>query len=346
MKLSNLFYACLAVIFIASCSSEKAAKTTDKKKKVQYALAPDFIFDGDSIEKALNAASNAQKSESRRLFMNGLDLLANRENPAASIEFFREAICYYPDEKNYTHLFQAYLKNGEIEMADSVNKSLYGRLDITETGFNNALTAAARKDTGACIESLQEILSQGFIYKDKITGEKLFKFLEGNTSYESMLVSNFNDDEKLKKKIFMAFLKSVPDIELPFEINSDSARSFIFVKYINYQFAMFVPGMEDARFSRDVSNEYMYVGKFKTQGGMAFVYKSYQVIADTLNPVETNIVLYDTVGKIISTQEIGCFCSPLESKSFVINKDLSIDVKVFNNKWESDPLEKGYAGNK
>lgn len=337
----------IAAVFFITCSNEDPKKVSSKKTvKLKYTLAPDSIYRRGSIEKALLTATEAQKTESRKQFMNGLDLLVNKNNPKASVEFFKEAIFYYPDEKSYAHLFEAYLRSNDLALADSTNYSLEGRIDYAETAFNYALISAAKKDEKMCIGNLESAIMEGFAFKERVVGEKLFEFLKDNQSFQSLLITYFGNDEKIRRTLFVAFLKTFPDLDLPFEISNDSARAFNYDKYINYDFAMFVPGMENGRFSRDVSSEYMFVGKFKTETGTAAIYKSMQVMADTLNPVYTNLVIYDSVGVIVSNEIISCFCSPLESKGVTINKDLSIDIKSYKTKWEFDPLEKGYAGNK
>lgn len=348
MKIFQLFAVVTLCVAFTFCSNEQPKKVTNntKEKKVDYALMPDSIYSIRSITLALQNATDLQKTESRKQFMQGLDLLVNKNKADASIEYFKESIFYYPDEKNYQHLFQAYLKTKKYDLAELVNNAMYDRIEYYESMFNSALLGASKKDTGNCIANLNEAIMMGFVFKDRIVEEPLFDFLKNTESYQSLILSTFGNDEKISKILFKSFVKSFPDLILPYDIPVDSAKSFSFDKYINYDYASFIPGMEDGRFSREVSKDYMAVGKFKTENGFAFVFKVHDMIADTLNPVETNVVIYDTLGKQISTQEIGCFCSPLQSKGFVINKDLSIDVKQYKTNWQNDPLEKGYANNK
>jgi len=337
----------LSLILLAGCSGNKPKVSANEEKlPIPYSLAPQNVYRIDAINEALKTADAVQKAESRRMFMTGLDLLINKNEAASSVEYFKEAIYFYPDEKNYQHLFKAYLKNKTLDLADSINTVLLERIDYTEHIFNAALIAAAQKNADLCLNFLRDCVAQGFAFKEKITEEKLFEFLKDNQSYQSLILTHFNDDEKMRQNLFAAFMKQIPYIDLPFEIISDSAKSFNFDRYINYDFALFVPGMEDSRFSRDVSNEYMYVGKFKCESGQALIYKSYSVIADTLNPVSVNLVVYDSNGTVKSNQEIACFCSALESKGFKIWQDMSFEVSTFKTNWEFDPLEKGYAGNK
>jgi len=347
MKLLNSILTVLFIYVLIACSGGKPETVTvEKKVVIAYALQPRNIYWPDTVDAALKRATEIQKAESRRFFMTGLDLLANKNDAASSIEYFKEAICFYPDAKNYQHLFKAYLKNNELTQADSVNNFLYQRIDEGEVTFNFALVAAARKNEDACVGLLDEAVRQGFTFKERITEEKLFDFLKNNQSFQAMLVSRFSDESALKKNLFTTFMAGIPDLALPYAMPADSSQSFNFDHYINYDFALFIPGMEDSRFSRDVSNEYMYVGSFNCEAGKAFIYKSYRMIADTLNPVSVNLVVYDSLGTIVSQQEIGCFCSPLESKGFKIWQDFSFEVSTYKTTWQFDPLEKGYAGNK
>lgn len=345
------FFVLFAVFVFSYCSSEKPTQIKQEKKiNIPYVLNPESIYLPDSILLATEKATSAQKSESRKLFMQGLDLLVNKNNPAASIEFFKESILYYPDEKNYMYLFKAYVNTSDVNNAESVNQILEKliedwKIDYFELSYNRALISAVDKDTNACIGNLSEAVMEGFMFKDRITNEKLFSFMSDYLPFQSFVASNFGSDEKLNRLLFKAFLKVYPDLNLPYAINYDSVGYFDYDKYIDYNFAVLIPGMNDDRFSRDVTNEYMYVGKTKLEGGYAFIYKSYMTIADTLNPVKTYVVTYDTAGKMIENELIGCFCSPSESKAFVINKDLSITIIDYKTNWQFDPLEKGYAGN-
>ncbi|MGZ3884907.1 MAG: hypothetical protein ACXVP0_05185 [Bacteroidia bacterium] len=351
--MKNLFIVLIAALTLSACTGEKPAAqaVSGKEQKIAYSLQPEQIYDTTSIQAALLKADRHQKAESRKAFLKGLDLLTNKNNPAGSIEFFKESIYYYPDEKNYMHLFKAYINSGDTAGSQIINHMLNGlaqawHIEYYEIDFNDALIYAVKKDTIQTINSISTAIMDGFVFKERITDEPLFKFMENHLSYQSLIASNFGSDEKLNRMLFKAFLKYYPDLELPFEITLDSARSFNYDKYIDYNFATLIPGMNDGRFSRDVTNEYMYVGKFKMETGYGFVYKSFMAIADTLNPVKTYVVTYDTTGQMIANEMIGCFCSPTESSSFVINKDQTITIHTYAVKWESDPLEKGYAGNK
>lgn len=355
MKLLNSLLLTLTTVVFIQCSSDKPQQVQSlqgkKNSNIPHALDSMAMYDTTAIHMALAKADRHQKTESRKLFLQGLDLLANKNKPAESIALFKESILYYPDEKNYLHLFKAYVYSGDTTNAMAVNGFIETQapkwgLEYYEIDFNYALIAAVKKDTAACMMTLSDALMNGFVFRERITEEPLFKFMENTVRYQSFIASNFGSDEKLKAMLFKAFLEYFPDLELPYTVTADSARSFNYDRYIDYNYAIFIPDMQSGEFSRDVTNEYMYVGKMKLENGYAFVYKSFLAIADTLNPVKTYVVTYDTTGTQVANEMIGCFCSPTESKGFVINKDLSIDITDYTTNWETDPLENGYANNK
>ena len=334
------------MLLIYGCSTGSNTTSSENKSgKAPVLLSQEFIFNPDSVKHVTEKASPAQKAESRKLFMNGLDLLVNKNNPEASIEYFKEAVSYYPDEKSYSFLFKAYLATNRLNMADSVNRVNFGFLEYCDALFNDALVYAAKKDTVECINALSESVRTGFSSGEKVTKEPLFDFVRENREFQGMVVANFGNDELMRKKLYAHYLKSFDDITLPFELKSDSVAAFNYDRYINYDFAAFVPGMEDQRFSRMVSQEYMAIGKFKLSKGYAIIYKAIEVMGDTLNPVTTSIITYDSLGTVVSNSVISCFCSPPERKSCVINPDMSIYITELKVSWQKDPLESGYSGN-
>ena len=73
---------------IACCSNERPKKVSieKKQKKIDNALQPDSIYKVNSITVGLVNANELQKTESRKQFMLGLDLLLNKNKVEASVE--------------------------------------------------------------------------------------------------------------------------------------------------------------------------------------------------------------------------------------------------------------------
>lgn len=339
----------LALILYA-CSGNKEAVSSkiEYKETIPFSLLKEFIYNEGAIKQAIESASNTQKAESRKLFLKGLDLLINKQQAAASLEFFETSILFYPDAKNYYYLTLAHIKNNNADLADSANTVLYqlSYEPYYESVFNSALISALKKDSSMTLALLDESIMMGFLNKDKIENEPLFDFIRETPGFQSLMVSTFNDEGKLRQKLFQSFVKYFPDLKMPYEISLDSTHVFNFHQYINYDYAPFIPGMDEGRFSRDVTNEYQFVGKIKMEFGYAFIYKSFLAIADTLNPVKTFIATYDTLGNMIQNEMISCYCSPLTRVSLLTENEYVFNTIEYIIQWEMDPLEKGYAGNK
>lgn len=340
---------CLISVLTFCTGGKETVNETVLNNAIPILISDNAMFNADSIAKALENATEVQKNEGRKYFLRAMDLLVNEKKALESIVLFKDAIRYFPDGRMFLFLTKAYIELNDIVNAAKTNEIGFkiGCDPYYELPFNDALINALKKDTASCISSLYEAVNEGFLNKDKIVNEKRFDFIRDHHDYVSMMVNTFNNDAKLKALLFKNYLKIIPDLSLPYEESIDSVSNHPGDKYINYDYAVFIPEMEDGRFSRDVTNEYFYVGKIKLENNChAVVYKTYFAIADTLNPTKTYVITYDSVGTVIDDEVIGCFCSPTTSQAFTITKDFTIESSEYTYKWKNDPIEKGYAGNK
>lgn len=337
------------IVVLTFCTGEKETVSgVTQNNTIPKSLSENAIFIKDSISFAAKTATDLQKSEGHKYFLRAMDLLINKQKPTESIVLFKDGIRYFPDTKMYFFLTKAYLELNDADNAAKANLICYnlGYDSYYELPYNDALIYAIQNDTVECINSLSEAIFEGFLNKNKIMNEKRFDFIREDSRYISMIVNTFNDDNKLKALLFKNYLKLIPDLNLPYSVTIDSISNHTYDKYINYDFAVFIPEMENGRFARDVTNEYLYVGKLNLNNNHhAVIYKSYLAIADTLNPVKTFVITYDSLGTIVDNEMIGCFCSPTLSQSYIISKDNSIETTGYTFKWKNEPLEKGYAGN-
>ena len=339
---------CLASVLTFCTGEKQTVNENSKSNSVAKLLSENALFNADSITEGQRIATDLQKNEGRRYFLRAMDLLVNEKKATESIVLFKDAIRYFPDSRMYLFLTKAYIEISDTDNASKTNEICYriGCDPYYELPFNDALINAIKKDTANCIASLNEAIYEGFLNKDKIVSEKRFDFIRDDPNYISMIVNTFNNDVKLKALLFKNYLKLMPDLSLPFTESIDSVSNRLDERYINYDYAVFIPEMENGRFSRDVTNEYMYVGKINLENNYhAVVYKTYFAIADTLNPTKTFVITYDSIGNVIDDEIIGCFCSPNTSQAFTISKDFTIESSEFTYKWKKDPIDKGYAGN-
>src|ERR1041384_4973573 len=126
MKSINPLFLAFTVLLLVQCSGDKPQQVQTfqgrKNANIPHTMEAAGMYDTTAINTALAKADRHQKTESRKLFLQGLDLLANKNKPAESIELFKESILYYPDEKNYLHLFKAYVYSGDTTNAKLVNE--------------------------------------------------------------------------------------------------------------------------------------------------------------------------------------------------------------------------------
>lgn len=349
MKYIYIFSAICLISVLTFCAGEKETKKEIVSNPlVSKCLSENAIFNEDSVKYVKSIASDLQKDESKKYFLRALDLLINKQRANESVKLFHESMMYFPDDRSYYFLTQAYISLKDVENASKANDMAmrFGYDNYHELVFNDALISALKFDTANCLDQLNEAVYMGFLNKDKIVNEKNFDFIRDDERYISLMVNTFNDDEKLKSLLFKRFINSLPELNLPYSESIDSVKNHNYNFYINYDFASFIPGMEDGRFSRDVTNEYMYVGKLNLENhSYALIYKTFFAIADTLNPLKTYVITYDSLGTVVDNEMIGCFCSPTNSQAYIVNKDKTIETTSYNYKWKNDPIEKGYAGN-
>lgn len=346
----------LLVPFIAllfACTGEKTSSASGSKfltPKVVDKLMPEcYMFRSDTIYKIMERASKDQVSRARQLFMQGLDLYINQKNSAASVNVFRESIMYCPDPKTYGYLANAYIDLADTARADSAMNIFFE--PEAECFYTSARLAALRRDTLAAIENLAEAFAYGFSNKKKIENDKILDYLRDQRGFVALVVTYLKDETKLRAGLFKSFLAAAPDMQFPFIMGRDSVVEtdidYLYQKFpINYDFAPFIPGMEDSRFSRDVSNSYYMIAKFKTENNFyAVLYKSVMVIADTLPPVDVKMAVFDSTGALTDDKLFAQYQLPGTLITGAVDEERTITIGEYKMNWKTDPLENGYAGN-
>lgn len=352
--MKNVIYWLTALTALAACTGEKShtarggfQKATEKQ--VDILLAERFIFNTDSAYNAIERASKDQVTKSRQLFMRALDQYINQKNAAASIPLFRQSILYHPDIKTYNYLANAYIDVMDTLRADS--SIIQDEMGDYETEYTVARLLAVKQDTAGAINALGAAFNFGFSNKKRFENDKVFDFLRNERGFIALVVTYMKNDTRLLENLFKTFLVTAPDLQLPLVLGKDSLcvtdmEALYGKTSINYDFAAFVSGMEDSRFSRDVSNDYFIVGKVPLDSGRTAVfYKSVVIIADTLPPVEIKMAVFDGWGNLLQEMTFAQFQLPETLITGEIDENKVVTIKEYKMKWKEDPLEFGYAGN-
>ncbi len=319
------------------------------QKVVEKVLQEKYIFNSDSSYACWQRATRDQITKGKQLFMQGINFYVNKKDAAGAAASFRESILYYPDYQTYTYLGNAYIDMGDSVKADSALAEY--EMPDADRSYAQARLSALKKDSARAISSLSEAFANGFINKKRFENDRIFDYLRAERGFVAVVVTYLQNDEKLKSMLFRSFLASAPDLQLPFSMEKDSVEikdleAMYRHEQINYDFAAFVSGMEDSRFSRDVSNTYYVVGKFKTENNIyGVLYKSVTVMADTLPPVEIKLVMFDSIGNSLDEKTFAYYSLPETLTTGSVEANGMISIKEQKMKWKKDPLDNGYAGN-
>lgn len=344
--MKKLLFLLPALLFIACNGSRQSSKSLEQKQVAQL-FSEKNLYVIDSVKFYADKASPDQVTRGKLLFYQGLDQYLNQNKPEEGMKLFIQSALMNPTGKAYYYLANAIIEKGDTT---HVNDALilaftleYEQQD--EIDYTYSRMYALLNDTTRALDQLDYAFQNGFINKKRIENDKCFDKIRNLRRFEAMMVTNFKDEVALKAKIFKSFLSEFPEASLPLEIQKDSMGN-VNGNFINYDYSSFIIGMEEGQFSRDVTNEYLMVARFKTNKNVnAVIYKTITAIVDTLQPAEIKIATYDSTGTVLAELTIGEFAVPTTLTLGSIDTAGVISVKHYTMKWKHDPMESGYAGN-
>lgn len=364
MKSSHyLLFAALFLIF--SCShrhEERVLKVKLLKLKKSDIYNADLVYDMLFDAEEMNIDS--LKKRSRLLFLKGVDLYKNKKNPQLAIHKFKESILVLPDAKTYYELGNALFdaKLGE----KSIKESLKAYNVAKELNFQPAAQLSYKE---ACafyqiykyglmrkeeysnfwpvINALEESFSMGLFDTLMVKSDPNLAGIEQEPLYKGlvirMLAKNMGENLSGFFDVYVrAFATDVSNFEvLPQQVDMSQYR-----QSISYDFASYIPEMQNTSFGRDVSNDYYYVGKVKeTPIYTAVLYSSITFTEADMQPVYTNLVVYNKKGEILSKKMVACQCSASKIKCCKIDGG-KVTVEEFKRNWEKPITEVGFGENK
>ena len=362
MKNKNLILYILLSTIVFSCSERKEIVVRVKVQKMtafelyNKELAYDVIFDSEEMN------MDSLKNKSGQAFLKGVEAFKNKKNTKQAIEFFKSSILIFPQSKTYYELGNAlmdlkqepYLTEAiqAYEVAEYLNfhplSKIYYKSAIAHFMLSNSRNLRDDERQSYYYQSLSMLRNafyNGFSDTSMISSDSRISKIVNTADYRSLLTNI--TAEKLKENnnsLFGLYIKSFPQRSLPFEIPVDKVGMADYTESISYDFAEFIPEMENTTFGREVSHDYFYVAKIADeQAYKAVVYSSISFFGEKMQPVTTNLVTYNKEGKIISRKMLACQCSAEKIKTGKIEKGL-ITIEDYKRIWESPidevPFEK------
>ena len=331
--------------FVACDDGKERDGSADAESSFIF-LASD-MFNTEKIGDARKSIPDSSKRKSKEEFLEAIDIYRNQKNANGSIKHFEESILMYPDAKSYYEMGNAYMdiKNYDkaLQSYEVATQLEYNPLSKVE--YNMACAYSLKEDNESAIEHLEKALENGYANGKHLLKDKDLENARTHYRFTDLYREYFSDQSNYEEGYFTLFANSFPRAGLPFIMDEKTAGEYDTEKYIAYDFEKFVPGMADADFGREVSNEFHYVAKvYEDKRYVLLVYNDVEVIS-YLAPARNYLVSYDKKGNILDRMLFACTCSPEEVVTGRINHDLSIEQKTYQNSFKYGPKEKGYDNN-
>jgi len=353
-----------ALLFTACNNSNKQINTTPTAQVMHLNNAT--LYNTDSIKLALGTSS-AEQEVAKKKFLEAIDLYKNKKDAALSIPVFKTSLFIYPSEKTYFELASALAENKNYEeslqaltVAEQMDYS-----PLANIMYKKAVVFAAMPNTKFCADGwtkvndsialryMQVALQMGYAKPKDFLSDKTFDSIRINKDWEFKTVyqnamSGNKDPEKLAWENYKNEFKQ---ITLPLTINATWTNQQKLENAIGYDYEKFVPEMRTGKFSREVENEYFYVGSIKDDSAYtALLYAGKNLwVSDGKggSPVYFYMVTYSPQGKIIDKMQVGGQKNFTDNfKTLVLKENLTLEVKDFKNIYEKDPGKNGYEDNK
>ena len=355
----------IIVLTFLGCNNND--KSPDKPVTVTTHLNQNTLYNTDSIKAAITSVNTALQAAAKKKFLEAIDLYKNKKQVAQSIDAFKASLFISPSEKTYFELGAALAENKNYEealkalqIAEQMDYSplanvLYKKSVVYASMPNSPISVDGyTKIYDSMAMHLMEVaLQTGYSKPTNFLHEKAFDSLRYNSDWYfknvyQMAMSGNKDPEKLAWDNYKDEFK---DLSLPLTINTVWIYKQNYENAIGYDYEKFVPKMRNGKFSREVENEYFYVGKIKEDSvytALLYAGKNMWLIDGRgYSPVYFYMVTYSHQGKIIDKMQVGGQKTFTDNfKDLLLKQNLTMEVKEFKNIYEKDPSKDGYENNK
>ena len=316
-------------------------------------LVSDFVFDAEELN------VDSLKDLSRQLFLKGIDEYKNKKSLYAAVKSFKASILIFPDAKTYYELGNALL---DMKTEQSL-KECVNAFDIAERiqfqprvnlyykkacAYNLRNTYYKYDDVYAVFSELNAAIYNGFTDTTLLKNDWRLKGITSMPQYQELIINmklkQVNNDQNA---LFALFKSAFPTQTDKLIIGKENVDMNSYKESISYDFAKFIPEMENTSFGRDVSHDYFYVAKVKeTDLYTALVYSSVSFEGEAMQPVNTTLAVYNNqTGEVISRKPIACQCSAERIRSSIVSNG-QVEIEDYNRIWEKPITEVSFDENK
>ncbi|MCW3085374.1 MAG: hypothetical protein JWP12_2740 [Bacteroidetes bacterium] len=358
MKQFPIYY--LSLLLFAGCTStEKNYVARVKLQTLTTAdifnrnMVSDVIFDSQELQ------SDSMKNKSRQLFLKGMDLYKNKKDPAGAVALLKQSILTFPDAKTYYELGNALVDCKDAascqQAIDSYNVASH--LDFKPQSMVYYKMATAYNlwhqiDQNISLENVTHRLNlafdSGFADTTMLYADKHLATFINTPEFTKMY--HALDLSKIAKSsasgLFAMYKKAFQEYKQPYEISFNDLEGTNDRQSINFEFAKFIPEMQNTSFGREVSHEYFYVAKVaETPAYTALIYSSISFYGmDNMQPVTTKLVTYDADGNIIASR---IFAGQFSAEKIKVGKidNNEITLQDYKRVWKKPIDEVSFEDN-
>ncbi len=344
MKSYSIVIVALSVLLVACGGKKTTNKNTDNVQK--SVLAEADIFNKEIVNNFLLKADKNSQQDAKRIFLTGVDQYRNNNKLDSAIISFKNSISMYPFAKTYYELGNALMDKKDFKMAIDAYK-MAEALEyepISLVLYNLACAHSMIEDGKQSLNYLQLAIENGYNHLDQIMSDSDLVFVRKDENFTETVKTSMSGNTSSKAVSFSMYKSHFASLTLPYQLSEEVSQTVNFDQSISYDYVDFVPGMVNSEFSRDVGDEYFYVGKVaETDKYVALLYSQAGMWSEK-PPVHVYLATYGIdKGKIIDFEKIAGLEYYSDSlRTAVVKSDMSVEVKYFIQEWEKNPDDYGY----
>jgi len=366
------YYTVATLLLLIALGSCKPKLKYDMKINLTR-LTNDNIYDeklvGDAIFDARELKVDSLKNRSSKLFLQGVDLYKNKKKPDSAVAVFKQSLLVFPQVDTYYEIadalmaMQADAKGNDKkailrEALEAYNVAAYLHYKPASFLYYNMACAEnllGDDDSARGVEKISMHLNRaasdlrnafmnGFNDTAMMQADTRINSIMKTDAYKQM-IAELNAQKKPDSKpetVFDLYKDLYPTIQQPFAITLDKIEMTEYKTDISFEFAKFIPEMENTSFGRDVSHDYYVVGKLaETPLYTAVIFTSTELTGDggyDIEPVYTKLVTYTPEGNIIDSRLISCRCTEDKAKTVKIENNI-ITSEEYKTVWKYSSQE-------
>lgn len=344
------------VLFACNTHTEKGPEAAPGGSN--DALAAGDLYNIDSIHTAMR---HADAPAGQKAFSRALDAYVNKKEIPESIELFKSAICKVPSAKAYFQLGSALTDAGfydegvqALHIAERLGYAPLANLmyRLAQATSNQHLASTDLRDS-LMLHYMEVAIQMGYPHSEEFMKNGVFQNLRESKNFQSTFDEAFAagpGNSSPGRLFWETFRNGFQPLKLPLVINTTWIQSHKLGEPMSYDYEKFVTEMRNAKFSREVESEYYYCGLVKQDTGYTTLLYAgqYEDLADANHYTPTFFMLtsYDRNGRIIDKiRAAGQNDFTDTFKVFVLQPNLSFEIRDYKNIYKNDPEQAGYEKN-